>query len=87
MQASVQVGSFQLSTDDAHEPQGKLVSRRVAVRTDQSADWIRSLAPTIDDGRQRRRLYAIAVLLDGAGRAEAAAIGHMDWQTLRDWVY
>ena len=35
---------------------------------------------------QARRLLAIAAVLDGASREEAAKIGGMDRQTLRDWV-
>jgi transposase len=31
-------------------------------------------------------LLAIAAVLDGASRTDAATIGGMDWQTLRDWV-
>src|SRR5207245_3409261 len=31
-------------------------------------------------------LLAIAAVLDGASRAEAAKVGGMDRQTLRDWV-
>ena len=34
---------------------------------------------------QARRLLAIAAVLDGASREEAAKIGGMDRQTLRDW--
>jgi transposase len=33
-----------------------------------------------------RRLLAIAAVLDGASREEAARVGGMDRQTLRDWV-
>src|SRR5215831_16925362 len=35
---------------------------------------------------QARRLLAIAAVLEGASREEAAKIGGMDRQTLRDWV-
>src|SRR6516165_4747924 len=38
------------------------------------------------DAAQARRLLAIAAVLDGASREEAATIGGMDRQTLRDWV-
>src|SRR3974390_1901508 len=38
------------------------------------------------DSDQVRRLLAIAAVLDGASRAEAAKVGGMDRQTLRDWV-
>ena len=37
------------------------------------------------DAAQARRLLAIAAVLDGASREEAAKIGGMDRQTLRDW--
>jgi hypothetical protein len=33
-----------------------------------------------------RRLLAIAAVLDGASREDAAKVGGMDRQTLRDWV-
>src|SRR5262249_60655638 len=35
--------------------------------------------------RLRRLVLAIAAVLDGASREEAATIGGMDRQTLRDW--
>jgi transposase len=35
---------------------------------------------------QAHRLLAIAAALDGATREEAAKMGGMDRQTLRDWV-
>ena len=38
------------------------------------------------DAAQARRLLAVAAVLDGASREEAAKIGGMDRQTLRDWV-
>ena len=37
------------------------------------------------DAAQARRLLAIAAVLEGASREEAAKIGGMDRQTLRDW--
>jgi hypothetical protein len=36
--------------------------------------------------RACKRFIAIAAVLDGASREEAAKIGGMDRQTLRDWV-
>ena len=44
------------------------------------------LAAPLRDAGQARRLLAIAAVLDGASREEAAKIGGMDRQTLRDWV-
>ena len=40
----------------------------------------------VKNAAQARRLLAIAAVLDGASREEAAKIGGMDRQTLRDWV-
>ncbi len=39
------------------------------------------------DGAVACRILAIAHVLDGASRAEAAALCGMDRQTLRDWVH
>ena len=47
---------------------------------------LRRLAARVRDAGQARRLLAIAAVLDGASREEAAKIGGMDRQTLRDWV-
>ena len=47
---------------------------------------VRQFARRAKDGAQARRLLAIAAVLDGASREEAALVGGMDRQTLRDWV-
>lgn len=58
----------------------------LAVRSDYSGVELRRLARRSRDGAQARRLLAIAAVLDGASRADAAKAGGMDRQTLRDWV-
>src|SRR5262249_9478301 len=50
------------------------------------AGEVRRLAQRAKHAAQARRLLAIAAVLDGASREEAARIGGMDRQTLRDWV-
>jgi transposase len=45
------------------------------------------LATTVKDADQVRRLLALAAVYDGQSREEAARIGGMDRQTLRDWVH
>ncbi len=62
------------------------MGRAVAVRADYTAGEVRRLAKRAKDGAQARRLLAIAAVLGGASRTEAAKIGGMDRQTLRDWV-
>lgn len=59
----------------------------VELRGDQSADEFRELAAKAKDANQARRLLALAAIRDGKDRAEAARIGGMDRQTLRDWVH
>ncbi len=59
----------------------------VKIRTDYSAVELRRLAASSKDANQSRRLLSLAGVLDGMGRAEAARIGGMDRQTLRDWVH
>jgi hypothetical protein len=56
------------------------------LREDYDADDLRGFACKARDGAQARRLMALAAVADGKRRSEAAAIGLMDRQTLRDWV-
>jgi len=62
------------------------IGQAIPLRNDYTADQLRCLARQAKDVSQARRLLAIAAVLDGASRAEAARIGGMDRQTLRDWV-
>ena len=59
----------------------------VSVRTDFAAVDLRRLAATTKHANQSRRLLSLAAVLDGMNRSEAARIGGMDRQTLRDWVH
>jgi transposase len=58
----------------------------IAVRRDYSSRELRRLATRVKDAAQARRLLALSAVLDGSSREEAAKIGGMDRQTLRDWV-
>jgi Winged helix-turn helix len=62
------------------------MGRAIAVRTDYTSGEVRRLAQGAKDAGQARRLLAIAAVLDGSSREEAARLGGMDRQTLRDWV-
>ena len=62
------------------------MGQAIAVRMDYTGDEVRQLAKRAKDASQARRLLAIAVVLDGASREEAAKAGGMERQTLRDWV-
>src|SRR5688500_2362512 len=59
----------------------------VRMRTDYSAGQLRRLAAATKNANQSRRLLSLAAVLDGMNRTEAARIGGMDRQTLRDWVH
>src|SRR5512133_4216633 len=65
---------------------GFAMGHAIPVRTDYTAGEVRRFAQRARDAAQARRLLAIAAVLDGAAREEAAKIGGMDRQTLRDWV-
>ena len=58
----------------------------IPLRRDFDAPTLRRLARRCRDNRQIRRLLALAAVSDGLNRTEAARIGGMDRQTLRDWV-
>ena len=55
-------------------------------RTEYSSAELRALAGKCEDGAQVRRVLAVALVLDGRPRGEAAALHGMDRQTLREWV-
>ncbi len=59
----------------------------VKLREDISAEQLRGLARRSKDVNQSRRLLSLAAVRDGKDRGEAAKIGGMDRQTLRDWVH
>src|ERR1700693_542453 len=59
----------------------------VGLRQDFGADELRRFAAKAKDVAQARRLLALAAVHDGMNRSEAARIGGMDRQTLRDWVH
>lgn len=59
----------------------------VKMRTDYSAAALRRLARGTKDVNQSRRLLSLAAVVDGMNRADAARVGGMDRQTLRDWVH
>src|SRR5260221_894093 len=58
----------------------------VRVRGDYDAVQLRELAKRSDDADQTRRLLALAAVYDGGSRTEAAKIGGVGLQTVRDWV-
>src|SRR6516225_1793962 len=62
------------------------MSAPIPLRRDFDASQLRSLARRTNDGPQARRLLALAAIYDGATRTEAAKIGGIGLQIIRDWV-
>jgi len=56
------------------------------IRSEHSAADLRRAARRSKDTAQSRRLLALALVLEGRSRTEAAQAAGMDRQTLRDWV-
>jgi transposase len=58
----------------------------IALRSDFDAAAARLCARKSKDGPQARRLLALAAIYDGASRTDAAKIGGVTLQIIRDWV-
>ena len=58
----------------------------IALREDFDGPGLRRLAKTTKDAAQARRLLALAEIYDGGSRTDAARIGSVTLQIVRDWV-
>lgn len=58
----------------------------IALRDDYDTPGLRRLAKTSRDANQTRRLLALAVVYDGGKRSDAAELGGVTLQIVRDWV-
>ena len=58
----------------------------IALREDFDAAALRHLAKSTRDAHQGRRLLALAEIYDGGKRSDAARIGGVGLQVIRDWV-
>src|ERR1700758_2905805 len=58
----------------------------IKLRSDFDAVMVRAAAKRSKDGPQARRLLALAAIYEGASRSEAAKIGGVTLQIIRDWV-
>ena len=58
----------------------------IPLRADYDAAHLRAAARESKDAGQTRRLLALAAIYDGATRTEAATIGGVTLQIVRDWV-
>ena len=62
------------------------MGRAIALRDDFDGQDLRHLAKRSKDGPQSRRLLALAEIYDGGRRTDAARIGGVGLQVIRDWV-
>jgi transposase len=58
----------------------------IALRADFDATILRAIARQSKDAAQTRRLLALAAIYDGATRTQAAELGGVTLQIVRDWV-
>ena len=58
----------------------------ISLRADYNAGIVRIAAKKTKNGPQARRLLALAAIYEGASRTEAARLGGVTVQIVRDWV-
>ncbi len=58
----------------------------ISLRTDFDATGLRRLARQSKHAAQARRLLALALIYDGGSRSDAARLGNVTLQIVRDWV-
>ncbi len=58
----------------------------IPLRSDMTADDLRQQARRTRDASQARRLLALAEIYDGGSRTDAARVGGVTLQIVRDWV-
>jgi transposase len=63
-----------------------VMPRAIALRSDFTGARLRALARQSKEAAQARRLLALAVIYDGGSRSEAARLGDVTLQIIRDWV-
>ena len=56
-------------------------------RKDESADDLRRLARLCRNVAQARHLLAMALVVDGHSRTDAATVAGLERRSLRDWVH
>jgi transposase len=77
---------FQIGGVVIHGGERGRFAMAIGLRGDFDAARLRGLAKQTKDGPQARRLLALAAIYGGASRTEAAKIGAVTLQIVRDWV-
>jgi transposase len=63
-----------------------MMAVRIGIRSDYSSSELRRFARRCRDADQVRRLLALATILEGGSRSDAARVGGVTLQIVRDWV-
>jgi transposase len=77
---------LQITRGVIHHGEQRRFAMPIALRRDFDALRLRSIARKTKDAPQARRLLALAAIYDGATRTDAARIGNVTPQIIRDWV-
>src|SRR3972149_3164478 len=78
--------AFQISFGLIRHGERRRFAMPIPLRANFDAQITRAAAKRSKDGPQARRLLALAAIYDGATRTEAAKIGGVTLQIVRDWV-
>ena len=62
------------------------MSAAIPLRDDDNGAQLRTFAKASKDANQTRRLLCLAVIYEGGSRSEAAALGGVGLQIIRDWI-
>src|ERR1700738_2682674 len=86
--SATHVGDSQSEENVIHrgKREGFAMAAAVRLREGYDAVGLRELAKRSVDAAQTRRLLALAAIYDGRSRTEAAKMGGVGLQTVRDWV-
>src|ERR1700742_2953434 len=63
-----------------------VMAAAIALRSDFTGPDLRRLARRTPAAKQARRLLAVATIYDGGSRSDAARVGDVGLQIIRDWV-
>src|SRR3954452_2607867 len=77
---------FRRECDSSWRPREFAMAAAIPLRSDFDAERLRATARQSEEAGQTRRLLALAVIYEGGSRSEAARVGGVTLQVVRDWV-
>lgn len=64
-----------------------MATRLATIRAEHDSGVLRALSAKCSGGAQVRRMLALALVMEGYSRSEAASLNGVDRQTLRNWMH